>query len=551
MLKHISISNYILIEELELDFNEGFSVITGETGAGKSILVGALSLILGKRADTDVLLDKQSKCVIEGVFDMSGLGMEDYFEENDLDFEQETVLRREINKHGRSRAFINDSPVNLPLLKALGERLVDIHSQHQTLLLNESGFQMGVLDHFAENANLLKEYRESFMNYKSLSMQLNTLIQKEEGMRADEEYLNFQFEELKAASLQEGELQELESEISLLSNAEDIKASLYSINQNLSLSESNILDRLREILGSLEKVSSFQGEIGTYRDRLESLIIDMKDISEGLESIGNRVQHDPQRLEELTARFDLIHTLLQKHKVTNVEALLKLQKEIELKLEGINTLDADIEKLRNQVEDNEERMLQLASDLHLKRKGAIPDIEAEITSSLAKLGMNEGILRIDLHATDEAGANGKDDVNFMFSANRGSDPAAISKIASGGELSRLMLAIKSMITSKTLLPTVILDEIDMGVSGEIAAKVGSMLEGMSLNLQLIAITHLPQIAAKAGTHYKVYKKTTGNRTVTEVKCLTDGERIEEIAAMLSDESVSSAAKQTAKELLGK
>jgi DNA repair protein RecN (Recombination protein N) len=316
------------------------------------------------------------------------------------------------------------------------------------------------------------------------------------------------------------------------------------------VSESNILDRLREVLTTLEKISSFQGEMGSFRDRLQGLVIDMKDISEGLENIGNRVQHDPKRLDELTARLDLIHSLLQKHKVADVEGLLLLQKEIQAKLDGISTLDADIEQLRKAVDDAEEHTIRLADDLHSKRKKAIPAIETEITSSLAKLGMNEGVLRIELNVLDEVGTSGKDNVSFTFSANRGSTPAAISRIASGGELSRLMLSIKSMITAKSLLPTIILDEIDMGVSGDIAAKVASMLEDMSTKLQLIAITHLPQIAAKAGTHIKVYKKSDGIRTVSEVKCLTEGERIEEVAAMLSDENISDAAKQAAKELLG-
>ena len=551
MLKHLSISNYILIEQLEIDFSQGFSVITGETGAGKSIMVGALSLILGRRADTDVLLDKDSKCIIEGVFDIRGLELKSYFDDNDLDFEEETVLRREINRQGKSRAFINDSPVTLPLIRTLGEKLVDIHSQHQTLLLNESGFQMGVLDNFAANTTLLNEYRSSFLNYRQLKSDLENLLQKEEGMRSEEEYLKFQYEELKTAAIRHDEVKELEAELRLLSNSEEIKASLFSVNRDLSTSESNILDRLRQASAMLDKVSSFQDDIASYRDRLESLMIELKDISEGLDSIGNRVQHDPHRLEEITARLDLIHSLLQKHRLQDAEGLIKLQDEIGEKLEGIRSLDEDIDLLRKQVVEAETNTHNLAKDLSDKRKEAIPLIENEITASLSKLGMNEGILKIDRSTLDELTPSGKDDVSFTFSANRGSAPAAISRIASGGELSRLMLAIKSMITAKSLLPTIILDEIDMGVSGDIAAKVGGMLENMSEKLQLVAITHLPQIAAKADTHFNVYKKTAGNRTVSEVKCLTDGERIEEIAAMLSDENVSSAAKQTAKELLGK
>jgi len=550
MLKHISISNYILIEKLELDFGEGFSVITGETGAGKSILVGALSLILGKRADTDVLRDKGQKCIIEGIFNIDGLGLKAYFEENDLDFEADTVLRREINKHGRSRAFINDSPVNLPLLKVLGERLVDIHSHHQTLLLNESDFQMGVLDNYAGNIKLLEEYQHALKEYKRLKSTLEELLHKELGMRDEEEYLRFQYNEIKAASLQDEELEKLEQEIEILSNAEEIKASLYKANGIVSLGENSVLDRLRDALGSLGRIAGYHADIESFRKRLESVLIELKDMSEGLERLESTVQYNPQQLESLTERLDSINALLQKHRVKDVGELLLVQQELEKKLEGISSLDEDIAKLKEQVHAAEQETEKLALALNSTRKDAIPSVEKEITSSLSQLGMNEGVLKIELDLLESFTSSGKNQLTFTFSANKGSKPAAISRIASGGELSRLMLAIKSMITAKSLLPTIILDEIDMGVSGDIAAKVGNMLEGMSLNLQLIAITHLPQIAAKAGSHYKVYKNSTGNRTVSEVKCLTEGERIKEIAGMLSDESISSAAKQAAKELLG-
>jgi len=550
MLKHISINNYILIDKLDLDFRAGFSVITGETGAGKSILVGALSLILGKRADTDVLLDKEKKCVIEGTFDVRGLGLQAYFDDNDLDFEEDTVLRREINIHGKSRAFINDSPVNLPVLKLLGERLVDIHSQHQTLMLNESGFQMGVLDNYAGNGKLLEDYRKSLLNYNQLVSRLEELLAKEARMRADEDYLKFQYEEISAASLQPDELSVLESEIKLLSNAEEIKGTLFNITRELTLSDENITDRLRDALGQLGRISEYQSDIAAFEGRLDSLMIELKDIADGLAGIETKVQYDPQRLEEMNSRIDLIYTLLQKHKVNDIQELLEEHRKTGEKLSGIRSLDEDIIKLKNDSTRAEDEASGLAEQLSQKRKKAIPTVENEISETLKKLGMEEGVFRINLEPLDNFSPGGKDIVIFTFSANRGSSPAAVSKIASGGELSRLMLAIKSMITTKSLMPTIILDEIDMGVSGDIAGKVGSVLESISGRLQLIAITHLPQIAAKADVHFKVYKKITDNRTVSEVKCLSDSERIEEIAGMLSDEHVSSAAKQAAKELLG-
>jgi len=417
-------------------------------------------------------------------------------------------------------------------------------------LLNESDFQMGVLDNYAGNNKLLEEYQSALKEYKRLKSTLEELLHKELGMRDEEEYIRFQYNEIKAASLQDEELEKLEQEIEILSNAEEIKASLYKANGIVSLGENSVLDRLRDALGSLGRIAGYHADIESFRKRLESVLIELKDMSEGLERLESTVQYNPQQLESLTERLDSINALLQKHRVKDVGELLLVQQELEKKLEGISSLDEDIAKLKEQVHAAEQETEKLALALNSTRKDAIPSVEKEITSSLSQLGMNEGVLKIDLDLLESFTSSGKNQLTFTFSANKGSKPAAISRIASGGELSRLMLAIKSMITAKSLLPTIILDEIDMGVSGDIAAKVGNMLEGMSLNLQLIAITHLPQIAAKAGSHYKVYKNSTGNRTVSEVKCLTEGERIKEIAGMLSDESISSAAKQAAKELLG-
>lgn len=551
MLKQLSINNYILIKRLELNLSDGFTVITGETGAGKSILVGALSLILGKRADTGVLLDKEKKCVIEGCFLLKGYDLEGYFEDNDLDYEDQTVLRREINKQGKSRAFINDTPVNLPVLKELGERLVDIHSQHQTLMLNESGFQMAVLDSVAENAELIEKYSSAYHTYKSLKLDFDSLLERESGMRTEEDYLRFQFDEMDAAALKEDELEALEEELKLLAHAEEIKGNLFNAAQVLSLSEENVLDRLQEVISQLNRIADYHQGVAEFNSRLNSLEIEMKDVSSGLEQLEESIQYDPSRLQEVSNRIDLIHTLLQKHKAQNIGTLLEIHKEIGDKLQGISSLDDTIERMKSELEKAHHETIQLAMELSQRRNKAVPVIEQDIAGTLNKLGMEDALLKISLVSNDKLTSAGTDSVSFNFSANRGSEPAPISKIASGGELSRLMLSLKSMITRKSMLPTIILDEIDMGVSGDIAGKVGKLLENMSSNMQMIAITHLPQIAARSGEHFKVFKKYADDRTVSGVKRLSDIERIEEIAIMLSDEKVSEAAKQTARELLAK
>jgi DNA repair protein RecN (Recombination protein N) len=551
MLKSLSIKNYILISELELKFSDGFTVITGETGAGKSILIGALSLILGKRADTDVLLHQEQKCVIEGTFHVEGYELEGFYDEHDLDHENITVLRREIGSNGKSRAFVNDTPVNLQVLKALGDRLVDIHSQHETLMLNESGFQLAILDHYARNTEALSGYGSAYLHYHDLKDKLQKFLARASEIRAEEDYLKFQYEELHAAGLKENELDELEEEVRMLSNAEEIKGKLYEATQLLNISENSILDRLREVSSNTGRVASYHKEIAEYHERLESLIIEMKDISTGLERLEEGITFDAQRLEELGVRLDMLNGLLQKHRARDIKALLEIYHDIKLKIRNIETLDEDIDKLEHDTELAHKGLQEAGKQLSERRKAGIASIEEEITATLRQLGMADAVMQISLEATDRFFTHGMDKVEFMFSANLGSPPAPVSRIASGGELSRLMLAMKSMITRKSLLPTIILDEIDMGVSGDIAGKVGKLLSDMARNMQLIAITHLPQIAGKADEHFRVFKKSGGNRTVTGVERLSEEERIEEIATMLSDQEVSLAAKETARELLGK
>jgi len=549
MLKHLSIKNYILINELEMDLNTGFTVITGETGAGKSILVGALSMILGKRADTAVLLDKDKKCIIEGVFSVKTYGLEGFFENNDLDHEEQVVLRREINNQGKSRAFINDTPVKLPVLKLLGEKLVDIHSQHENLLLNKSGFQMAVLDNYAGNAGILNNYRSAYKTYIGIKEELKSLLEREKEIRGEEDYLRFQFDELEVLNLREDELESLEEELKVLSHAEEIKGSLYEITQSMNLSQDNLNDRLQDIISRIGEIAAYHQDIAAFKERIDSMGIEMKDISYGLEKLEEQISYDPARLEEVISRMDSINGLLQKHHVTNSAELLQILNEIGEKLQGISSLDEEIEKLRKSEQKSLKELSERSNMLRKSRIDVCPDIEEQIITALDKLGMKDAKLKVEFQELEQFTAWGTDHINFLFSANLGSPAAPIAKIASGGELSRLMLAIKSMITMKSLLPTIILDEIDMGVSGDIAGKVGTLLGEMAGNMQLIAITHLPQIAGKAGEHFKVFKKYNNDRTVSGVKRLSDSERVDEIALMLSDEKLSKAAKDTAKELL--
>jgi DNA repair protein RecN (Recombination protein N) len=550
MLKQLSIKNYILIPELELNFNNGFTAITGETGAGKSILIGALSLILGKRADTAVLLVKDKKCIIEGVFSSDSEEVQDFFLQNDLDYDHQLVLRREITASGKSRAFINDTPVKLSLMKELGERLVDIHSQHESLVLGESGFQLALVDNFSGNLPLLQEYSEAFELYAQLNEELDRLVLQEAEIRAEEDYIRFRHEEIIRFELKDTELQDLEEELEILTHAEEIKSRLYNAVQILNLPENGLLDKLNDLITSTGKISSYHKETAELNERMKSCNIEMNDISNSLEKIEANINFDPQKLETVSERLDAINSLLQKHHVKDIASLLAIATELGEKLNMIDSLDDQIKGLEKEVGLAKTSLLKLAESLRERRKLNIGLIEKEITNTLQQLGMDEAVVKINMMAIEAFSPRGMDKVEFQFSANKGVVPDAISRIASGGELSRLMLAMKSLITRKNLLPTIILDEIDMGVSGEIAGRVGNLLTSMANTMQLIAITHLPQIAGKAKEHFKVYKKHADDRTVSGVQRLSEKERVDEIASMLSNENVSQAAKATAKELLG-
>jgi len=551
MLKSLYIKNYALIDSLEIDFESGFSVITGETGAGKSIVLGALSLILGQRADIKAIKQGEAKCVIEGVFDVSAYDLKSFCEEKGIEYDPDSyILRREILSTGKSRAFINDTPVSLNDLKELGGQLIDIHSQHQNLLLSDSRFQMQVVDALAGNKNLLREYRIAFQQYKQAEKELEELREFVRRNKEEEDYLRFQHEALNEAALQDGEQEELESEQETLNHAEDIKSALYKIYTLMSDDEKSIVSGLKESLNysqSLVKVYSKAGEIS---QRLETAYIDLKDLSTEVERLANDVEFNPERLTFIESRLDLIYSLQKKHHLTSVSELLNLYEELTRKIENIESSDQQVEILVKDVQEKYEKVITLAGDLSNRRRAVILGFEKELVETIGYLGMPNIRFSSEVITRSEPGMYGMDEVLFLFSANKNAPLQPVADIASGGEISRLMLCLKSMIAGATALPTIIFDEIDTGVSGEIADKMGQIMLGFGKSMQVIAITHLPQIAAKGKVHYKVYKFDSEASTVTNLYRLSDDERLEEIARMLSGSTVTDAAIQNAKVMLG-
>jgi DNA repair protein RecN (Recombination protein N) len=550
MLKSLSIKNYILIDNIEVKFNEGLSIITGETGAGKSILLGALSLILGSRADASSLYDKTNKCVIEGSFYIKGYGFESFFKRNDLDYYNLCILRREINKQGRSRAFINDTPVTLDILKSFSTHLVDIHSQHKTLALNESGFQLAVIDNFAETNKLLEKYRTELANFKRIKAELKELIEKDKKAKSDRDYFQFHFDELEEAGLHDPDEQTaLEEEQKLLTNAEEIKTSLFEVTELTGNNEQNLVSNVNHVVNVLAKIKEYHTSIEGLYSRMDSLSIELADIHNEMERIVESVNVNPQRMGLVNERLDLIYSLQHKHSVSSIGELIEKKNNLEEKLSDISNLEEKIAELKAEVEDQYKKLIATANQLSNKRQGSFKDFVKRIESKLNDLAMENARFSIDHKQLEEPGQNGLDAIRFLFNANKGADLQEISKAASGGELSRLMLAIKSLVTEKKLLSTIIFDEIDTGVSGEIAGKVGDILKEMSYEMQVIAITHIPQIAGKGQTHYKVFKSTSDDTTLTSIRVLNNEERIKEIAVMLSGNQQSEAASETAKQLL--
>lgn len=565
MLQKLTINNYALIDNLEISFGEGLNILTGETGAGKSIILGALSLILGQRAESRYFFNQQKKCVIEGSFKISGFHLSSFFEENDLDYETETVLRREISADGKSRAFVNDTPVNLTALKQLGEKLIDIHSQHATLEINDPEFQLLVVDSVAKHDELLNDYRNKYHAFKKDTGKLNQLIAESDKAKADLDYYQFQFDELDKVSISADEQEPLEKELYALNNAEEIKRNLYGAYYLIQESEIAALSQLREAgqhLGSIEK---FESQIEELHQRLNSAIIELKDIATEVELIEQKTHTNEARVEEINTRLSLIYNLQKKHRVNSNAELLQIQDDLSGKIQQALFSDEAIEKLQKQLASDKAELEKLAAKLTANRLKAIPAIEKQVIITLAEMGMNNSTLKIEQAPLPpkggviEAGGkslitlneNGTDHIRFLFSANKGHSLAEMSKVASGGELSRLMLSIKSIIAKHTALPTIIFDEIDTGVSGEVANKVGQIMERLADNLQVITITHLPQMASKGKNHYFVYKDDSSTTTYTRIKKLDNHERVLEIAKMLSGDKPGESALQNARELLGK
>ena len=549
MLIKLFVQNYALIKELDVEFENGLTIITGETGAGKSILLGALSLILGTRADSSVLLDKNEKCIVEGTFRIEEYELNEFFISNNIDYEPVSTLRREINPAGKSRAFINDTPVTVNILKELGDRLIDIHSQHQTLMLNDNSFQLNLIDSFSGTAGIKNEYRETYSNYRKLKKEYTSIKEKADKNKSDLEYYQFQYNQLDEAKLKSGEQTELEAEQELLGHTEEIKLALGS-SSNLFLSEGiSILSMLREVKSYLGRIITFLPESESLLSRTESALIELDDLAAEVEKLTVSIEADPQRLAMVNNRLDNIYTLIQKHRVTDLGELIKKKDEIKDLIGSIVSCDERIIELETLLDKEASRLKTISEEISNKRKSVLSDIELRITELLKQLGIPNAKFRITLTHLQEFTATGIDQADFLFSANKQIAPENLAKIASGGELSRVMLSLKSLLTKNNNLPTIIFDEIDAGVSGEVADKVGQILSGMGKYMQVINITHLPQVASRGTRHYHVYKDDTDNSTFTRVKLLSPEERILEVARLLSGSEVTETAMKNARELL--
>ncbi|MBR3659060.1 MAG: DNA repair protein RecN [Bacteroidaceae bacterium] len=551
MLKEIHINNYVLIDRLDIDFREGFSVMTGETGAGKSIILGAMNLLLGGRADSRTIMQGADKCTIEGTFSIGGYGLEQFFNDNELDyFPDDTTLRRELLQSGKSRAFINDTPVSLNQMRDLGCRLIDIHSQHQNLALGTQSFQLDVVDTIAANADIKTAYEQSFDKWSALKAELARLKAEFESDNTDREYLEFQLKGLDDARLKEGELQELEQESDMLEHAEEIKQELFRASELISGDEDGTLTRLRSALQSLRSAQKNWPQAQELSERLDSCLIELKDIAETVDDAQEGINFDPARLEQVNERLDLIYTLLKKHKKENISELLELAESIRTRLDRSGSYELDIEKLTAQVEAAHGEMEKRASELTKSRQKASDTIIKEIKALLVPLGIPNVQFGVDIRPAAEFDRTGHDDLRFMFSANKAVPMQEISMVASGGEIARVMLSVKSLIASVRTLPTIIFDEIDTGVSGAVAQKMALLMEQMAgADRQVLAITHLPQIAALGHTHYKVYKTEEKDATRTRIALLDYNERIREIASMMSGATLTQAALDNAKTLI--
>ena len=551
MLQSIHIQNYALIESLDIDFHSGFSVITGETGAGKSIILGAIGLLVGQRADSKAIKTGASKCVVEAHFNISTYQLEDFFNENDLEYDgEECILRREVHASGKSRAFINDTPASLVQMKALGEKLIDVHSQHQNLLLNHEDFQLNVLDILANSREALQTYKSLYNSYKQTARELNTLIEEAEKNHQDEEYIRFQVQQLEDAHLQAGEQEELEQELEMLTHAEDIKSSLFKVNQLMDEGEMNLVSLSKEAMQVLQSISRVYAPASEWSNRLESCYLELKDMAHETAYASDEIEFNPTRLDYVNERLNLIYTLQQKHQLSSVEELLELAGKLNEKLDTITSSDDHIQELTKKKDLLYQQVLSQAEILTRMRTEASKEIEAQMQAYLIPLGMPNVRFAVELSPRKEPDASGMDNVSFLFSANKNGTLQQVASIASGGEIARVMLSLKAMIAGAVKLPTIIFDEIDTGVSGSIAEKMALIMQEMGqADRQVISITHLPQIAARGAHHYKVYKEDTEVGTNSHIRILNEEERINEIAHMLSGATLTEAALNNAKALL--
>ncbi|SFN06080.1 DNA repair protein RecN (Recombination protein N) [Algoriella xinjiangensis] len=549
MLSTLRVNNFAIIDELEIDFKSGMTTLTGETGAGKSIILGALKLVLGERADLKALKNEKEKCIIEAIFNIKELELQTFFEENDLDYEDESILRRELLPSGKSRAFINDTPVKVSILHELSELLIDIHSQFNTPKIFEADFQLSMLDIYGNNKELLKEYKTVFLNYIAVKKKIKEAQNSLENQSQDLEYKLHLWEELNNASLRIGELETLESEIKSLSNVEEIISTLNETYQFLEHPEVGIVSQLNEASNKLNRITDFSSDYKSIYDRLNSSKIELQDISGEMSHLIESTELNPERLLELTERFDLIHKLLRKHDVLTIEDLIEKREQLETQTSGFDNLSDLIIHLNKELNLISDKLDKLSLKIRKNRFASIDTIRENILSTLSQLGMENSQLIIQLNETSDYTLTGKDEVLFLFSANKGMEPRVFEKSVSGGERSRLMLAIKKLLATHQHLPTLILDEIDTGISGKVANETGKVMQEMSQNMQLLVITHLPQVASKGNHQLKVYKEVVDETTKTNVKELSQTERLSEIAQMISGSELTDAALNQAKELM--
>ena len=551
MLKSLFIQNFVLIDSLDICFNPGFSVITGETGAGKSIILGALSLVLGQRADGKSIKQGADKCVIEAIFDVSKYQLEPFFLGNDLEYDPEScILRRELYASGKSRAFVNDSPVPLAILKELGTKLIDIHSQHQNLLLGDNRFQLRVVDVMAENEILLILYKKEYTRYQGLRKALSALKERAAQSKQEEDYIRFQLDQLEEANLQPNEQEELEQEQETLSHAEEIKSSLYRVSSCLDGEEQGVVSLLKESLSSMDALERYFPRAKEVAERLRSAYIDLNDLASEMEGMIEDVEFNPDRLAWVNERLDSLYALQQKHRVSSVDDLIALRDQFRAQLTDIESFDEQIAALEKQVQDAYKELLQQAAVLSEQRKVAAVAFAQQLVQMVAPLGMPHTRFQVEVVPRKEPESDGMDEIRFLFSANKSMALQPVAQTASGGEISRLMLCIKAMIAGFTALPTIIFDEVDTGVSGDIADKMGHIMQDLGSKMQVFAITHLPQIAAQGEAHYFVYKEDVKDRTLTRIRPLDKEERIREVARMLSGSALTEASLANAKDLLG-